>query len=148
MAAFCTTCCANWLRKMLASRGAALGLAASLALAACSGPPTDGQAIEDIDAIELETMLANGNVRLIDVRRDDEVSQGMIPGAEHIAIDEFDPAALNTSDGREIVLYCRSGGRSAKAADRLAEFTGKPAKHLQGGIVEWEDAGRSIFKPK
>ncbi|MCL9999913.1 MAG: rhodanese-like domain-containing protein [Erythrobacter sp.] len=53
---------------------------------------------------ELAARIKAGNVRLIDVRTDEEVAQGMIPGAEHIALDRFDPAKLDLSDGREVVL--------------------------------------------
>ena len=82
-------------------------------------------------------MRAQGNVRLIDVRRDDEVALGMIEGAEHIPLDQFDPAALDLSDGREVVLYCRSGRRSTLAGQNLAKHTAKPAKHLSGGYLAW-----------
>ncbi len=132
---------------------AILGLAAGLVLAACSdqpmGEPVEvqaAQAVEDIDPVRLQALLADGNIRLIDVRRDDEVSQGMIPGAEHIMLDNFDPATLDMSDGRQIVLYCRSGRRSGIAAEKLAAFTGKPAKHLQGGILGWQEVGQPIAK--
>jgi len=94
----------------------------------------------DLSVEDLEALIQAGNVRLIDVRRDDEVVQGMIPGAEHIPLDTFDPAQLDLSDGREVVLYCRSGRRSTIAALRMAEHTGEPAKHLQGGYLAWSDA--------
>jgi len=101
----------------------------------------------EIDAEELAEKLEAGNVRLIDVRRDDEVALGMIPGAEHIAMDAFDPAALDMSDGREIVLYCRSGRRSALVGERLAAFTGEPVTHLAGGILAWQASGQASDKP-
>jgi len=97
----------------------------------------------DLSVDELQTMLAKGGVRLIDIRRDDEVAAGMISGAEHIAMEAFDPTTLDTSDGREIVLYCRSGRRSRIVGEKLAAHTGKPAKHLSGGIIAWRAAGRS-----
>ena len=96
--------------------------------------------IREIDVAELKTMLAGGNIRLIDVRRDDEVAEGMIPGAEHIALDTFDPAKLDLSDGQKVVLYCRSGRRSGIAAERLASHTGETATHLKGGILAWQEA--------
>jgi len=88
--------------------------------------------------------MAGGNVRLIDVRTDAEVAEGAIPGAEHIALDQFDPAKLDLSDGREVVLYCRTGRRSAIAGERLAAATGKPVEHLAGGIIAWEEAQQPI----
>jgi len=96
---------------------------------------------------ELAARIKAGNVRLIDVRTDEEVAEGTIPGAEHIALDRFDPAAIATDDGREVVLYCRSGRRSAIAAERLAEATGAPATHLEGGLMAWEAAGQPVVKP-
>lgn len=95
---------------------------------------------------ELAARLAAGNVRLIDVRTDAEVAEGVIPGAEHIPLDRFDPAALGPDDGREVVLYCRSDRRSAVAGAKLAEATGEPATHLEGGILAWEAAGQPIEK--
>ena len=84
--------------------------------------------------------MKDGNIRLIDVRTDEEVAEGAIPGAEHIALDEFDPAKLDLSDGREVITYCRSGRRSGIAAERLSKFTKKPTRHLEGGITAWEKA--------
>ena len=95
---------------------------------------------------ELAEKIKAGDVRLIDVRTDEEVAEGTIPGAEHIALDRFDPAAIDTDDGREVVLYCRSGRRSAIAAEKLAEATGAPATHLEGGIIAWEAAGQPVAK--
>ena len=97
---------------------------------------------------ELAARLSQGNVRLIDVRTDAEVAEGTIPGAEHIALDQFDPARLDLSDGREVVLYCRSGRRSAMAGEKLAAATGKPVDHLEGGILAWEAAGQPVEKPE
>jgi len=112
--------------------------------------PPEEKRLEDIrqtSVIDLSTedvslLLAQGNVRLIDVRRDDEVAKGIIPGAEQIMLDQFDPASLDLSDDRKVVIYCRSGRRSGIAAERIADFTGKPAHHLKGGILAWQEAGQ------
>ena len=100
----------------------------------------------DLTADELAARLKAGNIRLIDVRTDAEVAEGVIPGAEHIPLDRFDPASLDLSDGREVVLYCRSGRRSTKAGEMLAAVTGKPVEHLAGGITAWEAAGQPVEK--
>lgn len=98
----------------------------------------------DITPEQLAVRLAAGNIRLIDVRTAEEVAAGKISGAEHIPLDRFDPAALGLPDGREVVLYCRSGKRSALAGAKLAEVTGAPVEHLAGGILAWEDAGQPL----
>lgn len=96
--------------------------------------------VRNLTAEQLKAKMERGNVRLIDVRTAKEVAEGIIPGAEHIALDDFEPAALDLSDGRDVVLYCRSGRRSGIAAERLAEHTGEPATHLAGGINAWREA--------
>ncbi|WP_086617128.1 rhodanese-like domain-containing protein [Erythrobacter tepidarius] len=100
----------------------------------------------DLTPEQLAERIKAGKVRVIDVRTDDEVAEGVIPGAEHIPLDHFEPASLDLSDGREIVLYCRSGRRSAIAGAMLAEVTGQPVQHLAGGITAWEAAGQPVEK--
>lgn len=99
-----------------------------------------------LSAEELAARIKAGNVRLIDVRTDAEVAEGVIPGAEHIPLDRFDPAALDLSDGREVVFYCRSGRRSAAAVEKLAATLGEPVEHLEGGLLAWEAAGQPVEK--
>jgi rhodanese-related sulfurtransferase len=103
-------------------------------------------AVRTVTPAELQGRL--GSVRLIDVRTDAEVAEGVIPGAEHVALSGFDPAVLDLSGEKPIVLYCRSGRRSAIAAQRLAAHTGEPALHLEGGVLGWQDAGGEIIDPE
>ena len=104
-------------------------------------------AVEEIDPTALEELTKSSKVRLIDVRTDEEVAEGMIPGAEHISLDEFEPEKLDLSDGREPVLYCRSDRRSGLAAEKLAQHIGKKVRHLDGGITAWRDKGLPIKRP-
>ena len=105
------------------------------------------QAVIDLNADELRLAIESGTLRLIDVRTDDEVAGGMIPGAQHIQLDYFDPADLGPRDLQEVVIYCRSGRRSATAAERLSAFTGEPARHLSGGILSWQESGGHVEVP-
>lgn len=132
--------------------GPSAPLGFELAFAATAGDDTAGPAAAPSHLValspeELAAKLKQGNVRLIDVRTDAEVATGTIPGAEHIALDQFDPAKLDLSEGREVVLYCRSGRRSAIAGEKLAVATGKPAEHLEGGMLAWEAAGQPVTEP-
>lgn len=98
----------------------------------------------DLTPEQLAARITAGNVRLIDVRTAEEVAEGMIPGAEHIPLDQFDPAMLGPADGRDVVLYCRSGRRSTMAGEKLAAATGQPVEHLAGGMLAWEEAGQPV----
>ncbi len=137
--------------------GPAVPLAFELAFAATGASAADGDTptaaaattpapLIALNPEDLAARLKQGNVRLIDVRTDAEVAEGTIPGAEHIALDQFDPAKLDLSDGREVVLYCRSGRRSAVAGEKLAAATGAPTQHLEGGMLAWEAAGQPVEK--
>lgn len=98
----------------------------------------------DLTPEQLAERLKAGNIRLIDVRTDEEVAAGMIPGAEHIPLSQFDPAKLGPDDGRAVVLYCRSGRRSTMAGEKLSAALGKPVEHLAGGILAWEQADQPL----
>lgn len=77
---------------------------------------------------------------LVDIREDDEVASGMVPGAIHIPMDELlaDPGRLPVgSDPMQqsgIALYCRSGVRSAKTAAQLRS-QGTAVTSVNGGYL-------------
>ena len=89
-----------------------------LAMAQTAATPVGEAAVAPPKIVEIspESLWAQieaGKVRVIDVRTREEAVSGVIPEAEHIPLDRFDPAKLDLSDGRKVVLYCRSGRRSA-----------------------------------
>lgn len=128
--------------------GFELAMASTGAETATGGGADNAPAAPMIDLTpeQLAERIKAGKVRVIDVRTDAEVAEGTIPGAEHIPLDQFDPAKLGADDGREVVLYCRSGRRSAMAGAMLAEVTGQPVQHLSGGMLAWEGAGQPVEK--
>nr|WP_298930871.1 rhodanese-like domain-containing protein [uncultured Erythrobacter sp.] len=121
-----------------------------LAAAKQSAAQSEQSQVIDLSVAELQTLRASGNIWLIDVRTDEEVADGMIEGASHIPLAEFSPSPelLEQANGREIVLYCRSGRRSAKASRALAAFLGKPVRHLAGGFIAWDEAGGATMMPQ
>jgi rhodanese-related sulfurtransferase len=74
--------------------------------------------------------------QLVDVRDDDEWTQGHIEGAVHIPMDEIEGRLSEVSTESQIVTVCRSGQRSAKVAERLRE-AGRNAENLDGGVQAW-----------
>ena len=130
--------------------GAPIGF--ELAMAATGADDTAPAAtpapVQPVTPADLWARIEAGTVRVIDVRTQAEVDSGIIPEAEHIPLDQFDPAKLDLSDGREVVLYCRSGRRSAIAAQQLAAAIGGPVEHLDGGMLAWEAQGLPVDKPE
>ena len=104
--------------------------------------------INEVDAAELNSMLSNGKkLRLVDVRSEAEFQQGIIEGAEFLPLHIF-PLRMNEfASDEKIVLYCRSGARSAQACMYLKQNTGIEAINLRGGIIGWYQSGYQIVRP-
>ena len=97
-----------------------------------------------------------GDCVLIDVREPTEFATDRIDGAINIprGVLEFqvdaDPAVANVSDpalshkDQTIVLYCRTGGRAALAAQSLQRLGFRDVCSIAGGIAGWTDAGLPV----
>ena len=95
----------------------------------------------EIDANALEAV---ADVQLVDVRTPEERAAGRIPDdSAHIPFDELAARAGELDRDRPVVFYCRSGDRSAAAADAFAA-SGFDAQSLVGGIVAWKESGRPV----
>ncbi|MCC7535037.1 MAG: rhodanese-like domain-containing protein [Deltaproteobacteria bacterium] len=81
--------------------------------------------------------LVEGGALLVDVRTPAEFSARHIPGAVNIPLSELD-ARMNELGprSRAVVLYCRSGNRSAQAA-RILEGAGYSRVHDLGAMSRW-----------
>lgn len=73
---------------------------------------------------------------LLDVRTPREFAQGHIEGARHIPISELPSRLGELPRDKPIVVYCKSGGRSAKAAALLSE-KGFDQVHDLGAMSDW-----------
>ena len=93
----------------------------------------------DLTPNELAQRLADqDDFALIDVREPYEWEIGRIPGARLIPLGTLRHAMGSLDTAREVVVYCRSGVRSADAA-RLLRAAGFRALNLTGGILRWSD---------
>lgn len=102
---------------------------------------------QEIEAAELHDLLARQKPLLVDVRNDDEVARGIIPGATHIPLAMI-PAKTDALHGDQpLVLYCHSGIRSAQAAAFIAAQGRAQVFNLRGGVLAWGKAGYA-FGPK
>lgn len=79
--------------------------------------------------------VVDADVQLVDVRTPAEVAGGTLPDAVNIPLDQL-PARLGELDpARRVVLLCRSGARSAAAAEYLAAAGFDDVVNLQGGML-------------
>jgi adenylyltransferase/sulfurtransferase len=99
----------------------------------------DGK-IEEISVKDLKRRLdKKENFILVDVREPSEFEICRIPGSKLIPLGEL-PGRLHELDKqREILVHCKSGGRSKKAVKLLHEAGFQSLKNVTGGIEAWAD---------
>ena len=119
-------------------------LLSTLALASCAE-------VERISPAEAAKRVATGNAVLVDVREPAEWKEsGVAKPAVLLAKSDFDGARaqwkpfLEKNSTKEIILYCRSGNRSAIVAAELAAEGAKVAN--AGGFKDWVAAGLPVTK--
>lgn len=98
--------------------------------------------VPDIQPAEAEARIREGAL-LLDVRRQDEFAEARIPGSTLIVLDELQARVGELPNDRQIVVHCKSGGRSARAAAWLRS-NGFDAVNLEGGIDEWAQQGLPV----
>ncbi len=79
---------------------------------------------------------------VLDVREQAEYDAGHIDGAVHVPLMDLPDRVGEVSQGQTLVV-CRVGGRSAQATGWLAE-QGYDVVNLDGGMLDWEAAGRPM----
>ncbi|WAH99704.1 rhodanese-like domain-containing protein [Arthrobacter sp. MMS18-M83] len=87
-----------------------------------------------------ETEQRRDTARILDVREDFEVSEGIIPGALHIPMDQLQGRLSELDPAVPVIAVCRSGNRSARVADAL-NGAGFSADTMTGGMTAWTRAG-------
>ena len=97
--------------------------------------------LHTMDAQTLKQGLDQQSVTLIDVREPGEFAGEHIPGATLVALSQFDPRKIPQTENTQLVLYCRSGNRSAIAAQKLFDAGFESVTHLSYGIGAWKEAG-------
>lgn len=103
---------------------------------------------ESLGVDDFQTFIADENVQLLDVRSREEYEEGHIAGATLVDVNDsaFVDNAMAVLDAqRPVAVYCRSGRRSARAASLLSS-QGLAVTNLDGGVLAWQDAGKSLVK--
>jgi adenylyltransferase/sulfurtransferase len=94
----------------------------------------------EITSVELKQRLDRGDkLRIVDVREPNEYQINRIAGSVLIPLGEVPRRYNELNPDEEIVVQCKMGGRSAKAADFLRSVGFKRVLNLKGGILDWID---------
>ncbi len=111
--------------------------------------------ITNLNVDQVAAALDNANIVLLDVREPGEVAGGTIPGAItaprgmlEFHADATSPYHLpQMNPAHTVIVYCKSGARSALAAATLVSMGYQDVAHLDGGITAWTDAQRPTTPP-
>ena len=103
--------------------------------------PTQASAAADqIDVTEVKAKLDRGEkFTFIDVREPHEYQIARIPGARLIPLGDLPKYLPEFSPAEEIVVHCKSGGRSQKAVDAMKASGFQNVRNMTGGITAWSD---------
>ena len=103
-----------------------------------SSPP----AFQNLTPAQFAEGLRQPGAVLVDVRRPDEFAAGHLPGAVNLEVTapDFGQRVAALDKTKPTYVYCRSGARSAKAADQLTTAGFAQVSNLLGGVLDWPDA--------
>lgn len=107
--------------------------------------------IREIALQEAEAAIQQSDV-LIDVREADEFAAGHLPSAVLVprGLLEFKLSGTPALSGRDlkVVLYCKTSGRAALAAQTMQSMGYLNVSSIAGGFDAWAAAGKSVVKPE
>lgn len=115
-------------------------------LTSCLKNQADG--VQVLDVAKYEKNMAQPDVQLVDVRTPEEFTEGHLENAINIDVtaDDFDAKVASLDKEKPVMVYCKSGGRSAKASARLKELGFKNITDLEGGITNWKSEEKPTVK--
>ena len=83
---------------------------------------------------------------VLDVRSPQEYAEGHVPGAVNVPHDQLASRLAEVPKDKDVVVYCRTGRRTALATEVLAANGYKRISHLEGDMQAWTARGRPVEK--
>lgn len=119
-----------------------LSLVIALGFNSCKDNSENKQ-ITVISPEEVYEAVTNSDRQLIDVRTTEEFAEGHVANSKNICVteDDFKEKASKLNKNEPVYVYCKSGKRSAKAAQILKEMGFTEIYDMDGGILNWEKQG-------
>lgn len=127
---------------------------AVLLFAGCTGKKnsenSDDTRTLELDAAEFKSKLAaSPEAILIDVRKPEELAEGMIEGAINIDYTDstFAQKIMALDKTKSYFVYCKSGKRTAGAVEQMEKLGFEKIYTLDGGYTSWVEKGMETLKP-
>ena len=100
--------------------------------------------VANIDPRSAKALLEDGAAVLIDIREPDEHARERIPQATNAPLSRLEGTPLPRGRAPIAIFHCRSGARTAEAAQRLLATGFAEVRCLEGGIEAWKKAGLPV----
>lgn len=120
-----------------------LALVGVVALAGCGGSPATAKTV---DAKEWLSVLAQGNVTILDVRTPAEFAASHVKDAVNLDVEAstFNGKIAMLDKDATYVVYCHSGRRSGIATTAMAQAGFTRVYNLAGGLTDLQAAGATV----
>jgi sulfur-carrier protein adenylyltransferase/sulfurtransferase len=102
--------------------------------------------IEDLSPAEAKSEIDAGGVALVDTREPHEYEEAHIEGGRLVppGVLRDEIASVVPDQSQRVILYCRSGNRSGKAAQEMSELGYENVANVDGGILAWQEQGLPV----
>jgi molybdopterin/thiamine biosynthesis adenylyltransferase/rhodanese-related sulfurtransferase len=102
--------------------------------------------IDELSPAEAKSEIDAGGVVLVDTREPHEYEEAHIEGGRLVppALLRDEIASVVPDRSQRVILYCRSGNRSGKAAQEMSELGYENVANVDGGILEWQEQGLPV----
>lgn len=102
--------------------------------------------IKVVSPEEMKSLIEMDDVQLVDVRTEEEYRLGHIAKSQNIDVrsPNFDEEIEELDKDKPVLVYCRSGVRSAKCVEKLKNAGFVKIYDLNGGIAKWKYQGLEV----
>lgn len=102
--------------------------------------------IKDVGILEATQLINHHEALVLDVREDQEYSQGRVPQSKHIPMRQLASRLheLEKFKNKPIIAVCRSGSRSGHSCSVLRKNGFEQVYNLNGGMMSWQQANMPV----
>ena len=105
--------------------------------------------VKNVEPGDATRMLNHDNAVMIDMRNDKDYQAGHIVNAIHLP--EYNDSSIKRLEKfreRPLIIYCRSGQRSAGVCSKLRKQGFEPVYNLKGGVLAWQNASLPLSRSR
>lgn len=116
-----------------------------IGVSSCKKEEKKGE-IKVVSVEEMQSLMELEDIQLVDVRTPGEYAEGYIENFQNIDFlsPTFDEDIAKLDKNKPVILYCKSGGRSASCAQKMVDAGFVKVYDLEGGISKWQHEGMEV----